>query len=226
MNDEIRASDTLQDIKKIMERSSRFISLSGLSGIAAGACALVGAWFAHKVISHSNSYFASGRGESYEIISTKDTPTTIIDFMGNRLFIIGAVTFAAAFIFAFLFTYLRSKKTYTPIWGYTAQKLMWNVCVPMFVGGLFLLKMIQAGIYGFIAPGCLIFYGLALVNATKHTLPEIKYLGYGQLITGVINLWFIGQGLWFWTFGFGILHIAYGAIMWWKYERISEKEEL
>ena len=35
--------ETLSEIRSLMERSSRFISLSGLSGVAAGVFALMGA---------------------------------------------------------------------------------------------------------------------------------------------------------------------------------------
>jgi hypothetical protein len=79
--------------------------------------------------------------------------------------------------------------------------------------------MVQDGIFSLIAPGCLIFYGLALVNASKYTLKEVRYLGYGQMILGIINLWFIGYGIFFWAIGFGVLHILYGTMMWWKYEK-------
>lgn len=223
MTEEKQLSDTLQDIKQMMERSSRFISLSGLSGIAAGICALTGAWFAHGVIANNPHYSVgyNARGLQVSPLDFKQD-ISIMDFIGDRLFWIGLATFAAALVTAFFFTYLRSRKTNIPIWGATARKLTWNVGVPMLTGGIFLWKMIETGVYGLIAPGCLIFYGLALVNASKFTLSEIKYLGYGQLITGILNLWFIGQGLWFWAFGFGILHIAYGAIMWWKYEKVAE----
>lgn len=87
----------------------------------------------------------------------------------------------------------------------------------MIVGGIFILKLLEFKTYGLIAPGCLIFYGLALVNASKYTLGEIRYLGYGQIILGLINLWAIGYGLYFWALGFGVLHIIYGAIMLRKY---------
>ena len=50
MNEQNQHLETLQDIKKIMERSSRFLSLSGLSGIAAGICALAGSVIAYKWI--------------------------------------------------------------------------------------------------------------------------------------------------------------------------------
>ncbi|MDQ3683905.1 MAG: hypothetical protein M3352_12665, partial [Bacteroidota bacterium] len=129
------------------------------------------------------------------------------------------ITFIAAFFFAFLFTYLRSRKTGVPIWGFMARKVVINVAVPMIVGGLFIWRMTDFGLYGLVAPACLIFYGLALINGSKFTLSEVRYLGYMQLLLGVINLWAIGYGLYFWAAGFGVLHILYGIVMWNKYER-------
>ena len=89
----------------------------------------------------------------------------------------------------------------------------------MLAGGIYLIKLVENHVYSLIAPGCLLFYGLALLNASKYTLPEIKYLGYAQILLGIINLWFIGSGIYFWALGFGALHIIYGTVMWWKYER-------
>jgi hypothetical protein len=215
MNEQSQHLNTLRDIKQMMERSSRFISLSGFSGIAAGVCALVGAWFANKVIDE-NRYSV---GNFRSMVSGDDEKISIGDWVGNPLVQIAASTFIAAFIFAFLFTYIRSKKTNIPIWGSTARRLMINVMIPMIAGGIYLIKLIENGSYGLIAPGCLIFYGLALLNAGKYTLPEIRYLGCGEVLLGIINLWFIGAGIYFWALGFGALHIIYGIAMWWKYER-------
>jgi hypothetical protein len=215
MNDQNRHLDTLRDIKQMMERSSRFISLSGFSGIAAGACALVGAWFANNVIEENRYSLTNIRS----IAPGDDEKISISDWMGNQLVQIAIITFSTAFVLAFIFTYLRSKKTNIPIWGSTARRLMINVMIPMVAGGIYLIKLVESHAYGLIAPGCLIFYGLALLNASKYTLPEIKYLGYGQMLLGIISLWFIGSGIYFWALGFGLLHIIYGTVMWWKYER-------
>ena len=215
MNEQQQGLDTLQDIKRMMEKSSRFISLSGLSGIAAGICALVGAWFAHDVIGD-----ASGRGQRLLDSNFQRTEEiTLSSFMGHRLFMIALLTFVSALVLAFLFTWLRSRKDGIPIWGSSSRRLMVSVAIPMVAGGIFLFRLIEAGAVGFIAPGCLIFYGLALVNGSKYTLGEVKWLGYGQILLGIINLWWIGNGLYFWALGFGLLHIIYGALMWWKYER-------
>jgi hypothetical protein len=139
--------------------------------------------------------------------------------MGNQLFQIALYTFIAAIVLATIFTVLRSHKTNTPIWGNASKRLLFNMAVPMAAGGIYLLKLIEHGSFGLIAPGCLIFYGLALVNASKYTLGEVKFLGYCQIILGIINLFYLGFGIYFWAVGFGILHIVYGTIMWLKYER-------
>ncbi|MBK7432486.1 MAG: hypothetical protein IPI66_00440 [Chitinophagaceae bacterium] len=209
MNEQQKPIEDLQHIKRMMERSSRFISLSGLSGIAAGLCALAGAWFASQKI----NCWVKGNCDLGLLLSS--TEGKLID----ELFWIATLTFIAAFVSAFLFTYLRSKKNGTPIWGVTTFRLFWNTVIPIIVGGAFLIRMMQMGEFQLVAPGCLLFYGLALVNASKYTLSEVRYLGYGQIILGLFNLWLIGYGLQFWAMGFGVMHILYGVVMWWKYER-------
>ena len=214
MDSQHQPLETLQDIKRIMERSSRFISLSGWSGISAGICALVGAWVAHLRL---GSFVVRGTrtlGEYETGGSTGNSGDLFFD-----LLLIAIITFIAAFISAFFFTYIRSRRNGVPLWDRTVQRLAWNTILPMVVGGIVILRALEFGYYELVAPGCLIFYGLALVNASKYTLGEVRYLGYGQIILGILNLWIINEGLYFWAAGFGVLHIVYGVMMWWKYER-------
>jgi hypothetical protein len=201
--------DALHDIRQMMERSSRFISLSGLSGIAAGACALTASVYTWRLLDLDKE-----TGGYYRQL-TIDTGSSL----RTELLWVGAVTFAAALLLAFLFTYLRSRKTGVPIWGTTARRLLWNTAIPLVTGGIVVIKLLEYGLVGLIAPCCLLFYGLALVSGSKYTLQEIRWLGYGQLLLGTLNLWMIGCGLVFWAIGFGVLHIVYGILMWWKYER-------
>lgn len=209
MSEQHQPLETLQDIKRIMERSSRFISLSGWSGISAGVCALVAAFVtADRINCWKIGDCLFTRLSGYEAVNLR-----------QDLILIGSVTFVVAFILAFFFTYYRSRKNNTPVWNATVRRLMWSVMGPLIAGGLFLYRMMQLHQYELVAPGCLIFYGLALINASKYTLGEIRYLGYGQVLVGLINLWLIGYGLHFWTLGFGVLHIIYGIVMWYKYER-------
>lgn len=208
-------TDTLQDvrdIRRMMERSSRFISLSGLSGVAAGLWALIGAWFARN-ITFENYYTEYSRRGSY---NEQDFITLKLELLG-----LAAAVFIAAFLSAFYFTWRKSHKQGLSLWNYTSRRLFWNTAIPLVAGGLFILAMLQQNDWRFIAPSCLIFYGLALVNASKYTLTDIRYLGYCEIILGLINTQWIGYGLYFWALGFGVLHIIYGVIMWWKYERVN-----
>jgi hypothetical protein len=197
--------DAIKDIQQMMHKSSKFISLSGWSGIAAGICALVGAYLADPYIAELNS-----------------NGITDINIWESPLLKIAISTFATAFVLSILFTYSRSKKTNTPIWGIVAQRVLVSVAVPMIAGGLLIIKLVDINAYALIASTCLLFYGLALINASKFTLAEVKYLGYLQLILGLVSLWFTDMGLYFWSAGFGVLHILYGAIMWYKYERVEK----
>jgi hypothetical protein len=78
--------------------------------------------------------------------------------------------------------------------------------------------MLSRGYCGTAAPAMLIFYGLALINASPNLFDEIRYLGYSEILIGLLAAAFIGYGLYFWAFGFGVLHIAYGLVMYKKYD--------
>jgi hypothetical protein len=198
--------EAIKDIRKIMERSSRFISLSGWSGISAGVCALAGAWVANTRLKeyYLNEYASAGRCPSC---------------LKQDLMLIAAIVFVAAFSSAMLFTFIKSRKEQVAIWGTAARRLLWNTLLPMVTGAFILWRMMDLKQYELIAPGSLIFYGLALVNGSKYTMGEVRYLGYAEIITGIIGLWTLTSGLYIWALGFGILHIVYGLAMWWKYDR-------
>ena len=212
-------ANTLQDIKQMMEKSSRFISLSGLSGIAAGCCALIGAGAAYTVL--QNAGYSPVDYTSSQVVINERFGRSYVD---QSLLIIAALTFAAAFVSAFLFTYLRCKKSGIPVWNTSSRRLTFSALIPMAVGGIFLLKLLSENNYQFIGPGCLIFYGLAVLNGSKFTLQEVRYLGYGLLLLGLINLWLPGMSIFLWAIGFGLLHIIYGTIMWSKYEKNPSRQ--
>lgn len=197
--------DALSDIRKMMDRSSRFISLSGLSGVFAGFTGLVGAYMAHQELVK----YANG-----------DYGTDIVELEAN-LIKLGAAVLMVAVIGGLLFTLRQSRKKKLPFWDKTSKNLLINLAIPLVAGGFYILSLLFAEVasYGMIAPTCLVFYGLALVNASKYTYSDIRYLGIIEIILGIIALFNIGYGLYFWAFGFGVLHIFYGLIMYFKYER-------
>lgn len=212
MEEKNQSADSLNDIKdirRIMDRSSRFISLSGLSGVAAGICALIGAFIAYKLL---DNYY--GTFNSRGFFSGDDFSRLKIKFA-----LLAAIVFGIAFTSSFYLTWRKAKKQGLPIWDRTSKRLAWNMIVPLAAGGIFILGMLRYDAWIFVSPACLIFYGLALVNASKYTLNDIRYLGYCEIVLGLINIYFPGYGLWFWACGFGVLHIIYGIVMWQKYER-------
>jgi hypothetical protein len=197
--------EQLQHIKSMMEKSSRFVSLSGWSGITAGLCALVGAYIAY--------------GKMYTNLSTSiyDNSMPNKEALIIELMFIAIGVFFVAFVFSIIFTYLQSKKQAKPIWNTTVRRLLFNTLLPILVGGIFILKLVEHNYIEFISSACLLFYGLGLVNGSKYTLGEVRYLGYSQIVLGIISLFFLHQGLLFWSLGFGVLHIIYGIAMWKKY---------
>lgn len=176
--------ETLQDIKSMMKRSSRFISLSGWSGISAGVCALAGAWMAVFRMAEYKNHYQSGYTDNTSTRSANEG----LGQLSSQLTLIAAGVFVAALMTAFMFTFFRSRKAGIQIWSASSRRLMWNTIVPMIVGGIVVLRMLDLKYYLLIAPCCLIFYGLALVNDSKYTLGEVKYLGYCEIILGVFNL--------------------------------------
>jgi uncharacterized membrane protein YidH (DUF202 family) len=210
MDHQHESLETLRDIKRIMDRSSRFISLSGLSGVSAGVFALIGAWFAYNMIH-----------EYYVRYNTRGYSGADFRSLEWNLFILACSVLLAALVLAFFFTWRRTRRHNRPMWDHTSRKLLVNLAIPLVVGGVFVLGLLSYNDWRFVAPACLLFYGLALVNASKYTLTDIRYLGFTEIALGLLNMWFIGYGLYFWAVGFGVMHIIYGLIMWMKYENKS-----
>jgi hypothetical protein len=203
--------DTLSDIKKMMERSSRFISLSGLSGIFAGVAALAGAWIAYTWLhQYYITWDATGR------FSMEDFNLLRIKLIG-----LGIVVMALALCGGIYFTWRKAKRNNLPIYDVTSRNVFINALIPMLAGAGLIAGMLYNNLEQMVAPVCLIFYGLALINASKYTFSDIRYLGIAEVILGIVNVFYLRKGLYFWGIGFGILHIFYGAMMWWKYERQS-----
>jgi hypothetical protein len=213
MSDKNQPFETLQDIKRIMERSSRFISLSGLSGVAAGICAFIGTFFASDWIE-----------EYYQHDSSTGFTDDDFQKLKMNLLALALAVLAGALVSAFYFTWRRAKQNHLPVWDLSSKRLVINLLIPLVTGGLLTLAMLQNNEWRYIAPLSMIFYGLSLVNASKFTLSDIRYLGLCEIVLGLINTQFIDYGLYFWGAGFGILHIVYGFIMWWKYERVNTGE--
>ncbi len=196
----------LTDIRSMMERSSRCISLSGLSGVFSGVFALIGAYLAYIKL---GSY-----DFNYRTIGDRDIVELTIYF-----FEIAGTVLISSLLVGTLLTIRNSKRKGISVWDKSAKRLLINLAIPLVAGGLFCFVLLYHGIIGLVAPATLIFYGLALINASKYTFNDIRYLGLCEIVLGLLASVFIGYGLLFWAVGFGMLHIVYGAVMYFKYEK-------
>lgn len=196
--------DYLKDIsaiKNMMNKSSRFISLSGLSGILAGVYALIGAAL------------------TYYLVTEYSYGTLLLDgwVFRTTILILFMVAFLSAVTGVFLTTQ-KAKKNGENIWDSSSKRLLFNFLIPLAVGGLYCIIILSQGKYGQTGGLMLIFYGLALVSASKYSIGDIKYLGFIEIGLGLIATLYPGFGFWLWVIGFGIMHIIYGSWMHFKYD--------
>jgi hypothetical protein len=191
----------LSEIKDLMNKSSRFISLSGLSGILAGTYALIGAAIAYWLVTQYSYGTLILDGEIFRLV--------LLD-----LFIVAFLSI----ITGIFLTTRKAKKHGEKMWDATSRRLVINFLIPLVAGGLYILIILNNGKYGQTGGLMLIFYGLALVNASKYSIGDIRYLGYIEIILGLIATLFPGFGFWLWVLGFGVMHIIYGTWMHFKYD--------
>ncbi len=192
----------ISEIKNLMNRSSRFISLSGLSGIFAGIYAIVGAIIAYIYLFPKPGEYLTLHSLNFKLL----------------LALLASVAILSV-ITAYLLTTHRAKRNNEKIWDSTTRRLLVNFLIPLITGGIYIIIKLNSQHYGLTASLMLIFYGLALVNASKYTIGNVKYLGYAEIIIGLVCAALPGYGLWFWLLGFGLFHIIYGSIMYLKEEK-------
>ncbi len=213
MEDSKKHLDSLAEIKNLMERSSKFISLSGLSGVVAGITALIGAVAAYFRM----DYYINSTSFNYR--TGQDVAEETLNNLMNELFIIAGLVLIISVSTGVLLTIRETKKNKQSIWDKNSKLLLLNLLIPLCAGGIFSLILIYHQFYVLVASVTLIFYGLALVNCSKYTLNDIRYLGISEIVLGLLSAFFVGKGLLFWSIGFGILHIIYGTMMHLKYNR-------
>jgi predicted lysophospholipase L1 biosynthesis ABC-type transport system permease subunit len=196
----------LESIRKLMERSVKFISLSGLSGILSGVYALIGATIAYYLVHYPASPF------TYQVYSMQSQEVVI------QLMVVAAVVLASSILTGIWLSSKKAKRAGIKIWDTTSKRLFINLSVPLITGGIFVLILLSNGYFGIVAPACLIFYGLALINASANLFEEVRYLGYSEIVLGLMAAAMPGYGLVFWAVGFGLLHIIYGSVMYKRYD--------
>lgn len=194
----------LAEIRSMMERSSKFLSLSGLAGVMAGIYALAGAYIAYSVFNFNPN----------EIVYTPLDSSSLSEV----IFVAIAVLILAISTAIFL-SWKKANKRDENAWNATSRRMIANMTIPLAAGGIFVLALLSKDLIGLIAPSTLLFYGLGLYSASKFTFDDLKFLGLIQMGLGLAGAWFVAYGLLLWALGFGVVHIGYGIYMHLKYER-------
>lgn len=192
-----KALASVNEIKELMERSSKFISLSGLAAILAGIYAFAGAYVVKYIL-------------------TPDIETAV---RTKSMIIVACVVLGAALVTACLLSYYKSKRIGQKFFSRLTYRALWNFSLPMLAGGILVISILWHGYYDILSTTMLLFYGLTLVNVSKFTYSNISWLGYAFICLGVIDCFWDGHGLLFWTLGFGGFHILYGILFYLHYER-------
>uniref|UniRef100_UPI003D7FD13D hypothetical protein n=1 Tax=Pedobacter sp. TaxID=1411316 RepID=UPI003D7FD13D len=163
----------LSSIRNLMERSTKFISLSGLSGVLAGIYALIGAYVGYKLIYAKNSG-----------LHTRDFYVNDPQVIWNLVIIALAVLILSIATCIFL-SHRQALKKHENFWNPVSKRLLVNMAVPLVTGGLLISIFIFRGYFGVIASACLIFYGLALVAGSQFTFSDVKWLGFCEIVLGL-----------------------------------------
>lgn len=192
----------------MMERSSKFLSLSGLAGIMAGIYALSGAYIAYKFFNFNPDEII------YSTIESGGSSSGLLKVIFLAILILILAIGTAIFL-----SYKKANKRGEKAWNATSRRLITQMAFPLVAGGILILVLLSKGLIGLIAPLTLLFYGLALYNASKFTFNAVKFLGLIQMGLGLISSWFIEYGLLLWAMGFGVVHIVYGIYIHFRYER-------
>lgn len=206
-------TEDIRLIRDMMEKSSKFISLSGFSGIFAGIVAILGASFAYYYFSQQN----------ISLMNISNAQNLFSDsFSSNDLLVLTIDAFAMIIIsigLALYFSGRKAKKLKQKLFNNLTKRIIYNLAIPLLTGGLICIFFLWKGSLGLTLACTLVFYGLALVNVSKYTLDTLHYLGLTEVVLGLLSFLFIEYSFMFWVLGFGICHILYGGIMYYKYDR-------
>ncbi|MRX48797.1 hypothetical protein [Pedobacter puniceum] len=197
--------EDIKEIKEIMNRSTRFISLSGLSGVSTGLIALVGVAAAYLMVFQEQNWLIE------QAVSIDATNLFY-------LLLIAVVTLGLSIGSAIFFTTQKAIRQSQKVWDQQSKRLLVNLSIPLVTGGLLCLLLLYKGFVGFLPALTLVFYGLALINASKYTWPELRNLGLFEIVLGLLAIQFIAYSLLMWALGFGVIQVIYGLIVQKKYK--------
>ncbi len=211
----INPKEELASIRNMMEKSSKFSNLSGLSVFFTGLLTLIAA----SIIYFDIGFSYSDVEISYSQLVNNEGSKENLDQKIKLLMVIASVILIISLVILYLTASSKTKKEGIKLFNPTFQRTIKSLIVPLLSGGAFSFFLIHHQMYGLVAPATLIFYGLGLIAASRNSYEELEILGYLELVLGILASYFMGAGLLFWVIGFGLGHILFGGYLHFKYDK-------
>jgi len=204
---------TLEDIKKIMNRSTVFLTLSGWSGILAGTICLIASGIAYQWIYGGEPVDKAALLSAQSLVEIYQVPIV------RNLSLLALCTFLLVLVAVFVNTRSKVVREKQALWDPAALKMAASLFIPIITGAIFILGLAEHHALQLAVPASLVFYGLGLVSTSRFTFTDIRYVGFIDLALGILAMFLPQYNLLAWAIGFGLLHIIYGFLMFNKASR-------
>ena len=184
------ARENLLYIRRTLEAAGQITAVPGKCLIAAGLIAIAGAAFNGFI---TGAPWASG-----------PDPRAALATWGVVLCISVAIVCWGI--------YRKSMQTRAPIQLPLMRKLLWSLCPALFTGGLLTHLAVQSGHLDWLPVIWLGCYGAAVTNGGQVSVAPVRYMGLSFLVAAAGAAFSSpGAGLAWLAFGFGWLHLVFGA---------------
>lgn len=198
----------LQAIRSMMQRSSKFLSLSGWSGVMAGIYGLLAAYLAQQYLQFDAAAMEAAGLTGVEAFAA----------LSGMMALAGCLLVLSLGTAAWM-ARRKAQKQGESVWTTASRRLLADLAVPLFTGGFLLLGLAWMGYHSLLLPTSLLFYGITLYQAGPVTYTALRILGLLNLALGFLALLMPENALLFWAAGFGLLHIVYGLFIHFRYEK-------
>lgn len=182
------AEENLRVIRALMERSTKYSTFSGVSGVVAGLASIVGC------------------------IVTRSLGPDPARFPAAFLVIWTAVIIVAVGA-DFVLMKRRAARVGKHVISRLGKQMVMASAPGLGAGAVLTLYMLQHNMLGDIYPFWMLAYGIAVAATGLFSQREVSILGAAFLITGAATLFAPGIGLEMMAATFGGFHIVYGLAM-------------
>ena len=213
----INPKEDLASIRDMMEKSSKFSNLSGISIFFTGFLTIIAA----SLIYFDLGFSYSDIEISYSQLIKNEGNQEDLDKKIRLLIIFAGIVLTISLLVLYVTASRKTSKEGINLFNPTFKRALKSLFIPILSGGIFSFFLIHHQMYGLVAPATLIFYGLGLISASKFSYDELELLGFVELFLGVVSSYFMGEGLLFWVIGFGLAHIVFGLYLYFKYDKFK-----